>query len=430
VNTSIDEMVAAKTTTADQALRIVESGMRVFLHGAAATPEPLINAMVAQADRLRDVEITHLHTHGDATYTKPEYVDSFRVNALFIAPNTRDAINEGRGDYIPIFLSEIPRLFKSGTLQIDVALLTVSPPDEHGYVSLGSSVDVALAAAESARFVIGSVSRFVPRTLGNSWVHISRFTHLVQTDAPLAETKAEPLSDCVLAIGENVASLIDDGSTLQLGIGAIPNAVLHALRNKRDLGIHTEMFSDGVVDLVECGVITGARKSYHPYKIVSSFVAGSRRVFDFIDNNPMIELHPVNWVNDGDVIRRNSNMVAVNSAIEMDLTGQVAADSIGTKLFSGIGGQLDFMRAAALSPGGKPIIALPSTAKGQSRIVSLLKPGAGVVTTRGHVHFVVTEFGVADLYGKNLRQRAAAMIAIAHPDHRAELTRSLRDYQK
>lgn len=415
--------------TPQEAVQLVQSGMRVFVHGAAATPTPLIEALTARAPELHDVEIVHLHTEGPAPYITPEHAGHFRVNALFIGSNTRDAINAGRGDYTPVFLSEIPRLFRNGSLRLDAALLNVSPPDAHGFVSLGTSVDCALAAAENARFVIGMVNRHVPRTLGNSWVHVSRFAALVPLDAPLHEVACPAPNEIELAIGRYVGTLVEDGSTLQMGIGAIPNAVLQALRDKRDLGVHTEMFSDGLVDLVEAGVVTGRCKGYHPCKIVASFVNGSRKVYDFVHDNPRVEMHPVDWVNDGDVIRRNTKMVAINSAIEVDLTGQVVSDSIGTRLYSGIGGQMDFMRGAALSPGGKPIIALPSQSKGQSRIVNQIKPGAGVVTTRGHVHYVVTEYGIAYLHGKTLRQRAEALIAIAHPDHRSELRRNLHRYQ-
>ena len=419
-----------RLTTSEDAVGTITSGMRVFIHGAVAVPVPLVDALVRDAGRLENVELTHMHTEAEAAYTRPEYAGHFRLNALFIGANTREAVNAGRADYTPIFLSEIPSLFYSGLLPLDVALVTVSPPDSHGYVSLGTSVDCALAACETARFVIGCVNRHMPRTLGNSWVHVSRFHRLVEADFPLKEIVPEPLTNFEVQIGRNVAGLIEDGSTLQLGIGAIPNAVAAALSDKHDLGVHTEMFSDGVVELAENGVVTGRRKGYHPGKTVSSFVLGSSKVYSFVDNNPMVELHPVNWVNDGDIIRQHERMVAINSAIEIDLTGQVVSDSIGDRLFSGIGGQMDFMRGAALSPGGKPIIALPSTAKGASRIVARIRAGAGVVTTRGHVHYVVTEYGVAYLYGKNLRQRAEALIAVAHPDHRAELRSDLRAYQK
>lgn len=427
---NVKQRYLEKLRHADEALTLVESGMRVFLHGAAATPRVLIDALVRRAPELENVEITHMHTEGDAPYARAEYAGHFRVNALFMGKNVRAAVNEGRGDYMPVFLSEIPGLFSEGILPLDVALLTVSPPDEHGYMSLGTSVDCALAASQHARYVIGCVNPNMPRTLGNSWVPLDRFTCLVEADVPLYQTEASPPGETAATIGSYVAELIEDGSTLQLGIGAIPDAVLQALRDKRDLGIHTEMFSDGVVDLVEAGVITGRRKTYHRDKIVSSFLYGSQRVYDFAHNNPMVEMHPVNWVNDGDIIRRNANMMAINSCIEVDLTGQVVSDSIGDYVFSGIGGQIDFMRAAALSPGGKPIIALPSTARGMSRIVANLQRGAGVVTTRGHVHYVVTEYGIAYLHGKNLRERAEAMIGIAHPDYRAELQEGLRSYQK
>lgn len=420
----------AALCSADDALEVVKSGMRVFVHGAAATPTVLIEALVRRAPAVENVEITHLHTHGEATYTKPEYAGHFRLNALFMGANVREAVNAGRADFMPVFLSEIPRLFRSGELPIDVALVTVSPPDRHGYVSLGTSVDVALEAVQAAREVVACVTPYMPRTLGNSWVHVSKLSRIVEADVPLHETACAPAGPVEREIGRNVAALVENGATLQMGIGAIPNAVLDALHDRHDLGIHTEMFSDGVVDLVERGVITGAAKTYHVNKIVAAFVNGTRRVFDFVADNPMVEMHPVDWVNDGDIIRRNCRMTALNSAIEIDLTGQVVSDSIGDKLFSGIGGQMDFMRGAALSPGGKPIIALPSMAKDQSRIVSRLKPGAGVVTTRGHVHYVVTEYGTAYLHGKNLRQRAEALIAIAHPDARAELRRELRAYQR
>jgi acyl-CoA hydrolase len=415
--------------SAEEAVQVVRSGMRVFVHGAAATPKVLIDALVARHAELSDVELVHMHTAGDAPYTRPEYQGHFRLNALFIGPNTRNAINEGRGDYTPIFLSEIPELFRSGALPLDVALLTVSPPDEHGYVSLGTSVDCALAASTNAKVVIGVVNRNMPRTLGNSWVQLSRFTSVVIADTPLYESPPEELSPIDLQIGHHVADLIEDGSTLQIGIGNIPNAVMACLGDKRDLGIHTEMFSDGVVDLAEKGVVTGTRKGYHVGKIVSSFLSGTRRLYDFVHNNPFVEMHPVSWVNDGDIIRKHNKMVAINSAIEIDVTGQVVSDSIGERLFSGIGGQMDFMRGAALSPGGKPIIAFPSKTKGKSKIVNRLSPCGGVVTTRGHVHYVVTEYGVAFLHGKTLRQRAQAMIAIAHPDHRDELQRGLHRYQ-
>jgi acyl-CoA hydrolase len=416
---------ADRRCSADEALELVTSGMRVFIHGAGATPKLLVEALVRRGRGVENVEITHMHTHGEARYTDAEFAGRLRLNALFIGENVREAVNAGRADYIPVFLSEIPQLFRSGVLAIDVALVSVSPPDEHGYVSLGTSVDVALAAVHSATYVVACVNKQMPRSLGNSWVHVSKISRFVEADLPLYDAHTPVLGAVEMEIGRNVANLIDDGATLQMGIGAIPNAVLKALVNKSHLGVHTEMFSDGLVDLVEAGAVTGAGKTYHPHKIVSSFVNGTRRVYDFLDNNPMVEMHPVDWVNDGDVIRRNCKMTAINSAIEIDLTGQVVSDSIGRRLFSGIGGQMDFMRAAALSPNGKPIIALPSTAKDKSRIVPTLQPGAGVVTTRGHVHYVVTEYGVAYLHGKNLRQRAEALIAVAHPDHRAELRRSL-----
>ncbi len=411
--------------SAAEAVSLVKSGDRVFLHGMGATPHDLIAALVARAPELREVEIVHLHTEGDAPYAAPELLDSFFVNNLFIGGNLRGAVAEGRADYIPVFLSEIPALFRKGALPLDVAIVTVSPPDTHGYCSMGVSVDTSLAAVESAKTVIAQVNRHMPRTHGDGNVHVSRFAALVEVDRPLGEAPPGPISEVEAHIGRLVAGLIEDGATLQMGIGAIPNAVLAALGGHRDLGIHTEMFSDGVVELVEKGVVTGNEKTMHRGRIVGGFVSGTKRLYDFVDDNPFVQLLDIAYVNDTAIIRRQNKMTAINSAVEIDLSGQVCADSIGTRLFSGVGGQMDFVRGASLSPGGKPIFALPSvTTKGETRIVPLLKPGAGVVTTRAHVHYVVTEHGVADLYGKNLRQRATALIAIAHPEHREELERA------
>ncbi len=409
----------------EEAVSAVKSGDRVYVHGMAAAPQVLIDALVARADELRDVEIVHLHTECDATYAKPEHRASFFVNNLFIGANVRGAVAEGRADYVPVFLSEVPLLFRRRVLPIDIALIQVSPPDRHGFCSLGVSVDATLAAVESAKMVVAQVNAFMPRTHGDGNLHYSRFAKMVQHDIPLPEHTVGIPTDVELAIGNQAAALIEDGATLQMGIGAIPNAVLASLKSHRRLGIHTEMFSDGVVDLVESGAITGEEKTIHRRRIVAGFVMGSKRLYDFVDDNPDVAMLDIGFVNDTAVIRKLPKMTAINSAIEIDLTGQICADSIGTRLYSGVGGQMDFVRGASLSPGGKPIFALPArTAKGVSRIVPILKPGAGVVTTRAHVHYVVTEYGVADLYGKNLRQRATALIGIAHPEDREDLERA------
>lgn len=413
-----------RTVSADRAVGVIRSGDRVFLHTAAATPRHLVEAMTARAGELSDVEVLSLHTEGPAPYAAPEHAGSFRVNALFVGANVRQAIEEGRGDFVPVFLSEIPQLFRSRALPIDVALVHVSPPDRHGFCSLGVSVDVSLAAVETARRVIAQVNPRMPRTHGDGMIHVDRFDAMVEVDDELPSHVPEPLDDTVRAIGRHVASLIEDGATLQMGIGAIPNAVLAALRDHRELGVHTEMFSDGLVDLVERGIVTGSRKKVHPGKILATFLMGTRRLYDFVDDNPLVMMRDVAFVNDTAVIRQNPKAVAINSAIEVDLTGQVCADSIGTRIYSGVGGQMDFVRGASLSPGGRPIIALPSaTGRGASRIVPFLHPGAGVVTTRAHVHYVVSEHGIASLYGRNLRQRARALIEIAHPDHREALAK-------
>jgi acyl-CoA hydrolase len=414
--------------SASEALQAVKSGNRVFIHGMAAFPQRLVDALVERASELRGVEIIHLHTEGQATYTEPEYRESFFLNNLFIGGNVRSAVDAGRSDYIPVFLSEIPALFHRGILPLDVALVSVSPPDRHGYCSLGVSVDATLSAVETARMVIAQVNSHMPRTHGDGNIHVSRFAALVEGHEPLPQHDPAPISDIEGMIGQQVAALIEDGATLQMGIGGIPNAVLASLTNHKRLGIHTEMFSDGVIPLVESGVITGEEKTIHRGRIISGFVSGSQKLYDFVDDNPSVHLLDIGFVNDTSVIRKLPKMTAINSAVEIDLTGQVCADSIGCRLYSGVGGQMDFVRGASLSEGGKPIFALPSlTARGISRIVPLLKPGAGVVTTRAHVHYVVTEYGVADLYGKNLRQRATALIRIAHPDHRETLEREAHD---
>ncbi|MCW9707299.1 acetyl-CoA hydrolase/transferase family protein [Fodinibius salsisoli] len=415
-------------TTAEEAVKLITSGDRVFIHSVAAAPGPLINAMTARAPELEDIEIIHLHTEGEAPYVKPEYSDTFRTNALFVGANVRKAVNYGSADYLSIFLSEVPGLFREDILPIDMALVQVSPPDKHGYCSLGVSVDASRAALQSAKKAIALVNPNMPRTHGDGIFHASRFNALVESEEPLHELTIPEPNEIEQEIGENCAELVENGSTLQMGIGAIPNAVLKALNNHRDLGIHTEMFSDGVMELVENGVINGKKKRTHPEKIVAGFVMGSRKLYDFVDDNPMIAMLDIAYVNDTAVIRKNPKVTAINSAIEVDLTGQVCADSIGTYHYSGVGGQMDFIRGASLSEGGKPIIALPSTtAKGESKIVPHLKQGAGVVTTRAHVHYVVTEYGVANLYGKNLRQRAQALIEIAHPDHREALQESVME---
>lgn len=412
----------AHFVSAEKALELIKSGDRVFIHSCGAAPQTLIKALTAQASRLRGVEIVHLHTEGEAPYVSPEYSESFRVNALFVGPNVRKAVQEGRADYTPIFLSEIPALFRKKIMPLNAALIQVSPPDQHGYCSMGVSVDVSRAAVQSALNVIAQVNPQMPRTHGDGIIHVSQITALVYADEPLPQVNPHVPGEIERAIGRYCSNLVEDGATLQMGIGAIPDAVLADLFNHRRLGIHTEMFSDGVIDLVERGVITGEKKVTHPGKIVAGFVLGSQRLYDFIDDNPSVLVLDSAYVNDTHVIRRNSKVTSINSAIEVDLTGQVCADSIGYNQYSGVGGQMDFIRGATLSEGGKPIIALPSvTSRGESRLVPCLKEGAGVVTTRAHVHYVITEYGVADLYGKNLRQRAAALIQIAHPQHRAWL---------
>ncbi|HNE24240.1 MAG: 4-hydroxybutyrate CoA-transferase [Leptospirales bacterium] len=416
-----------KFVKAEEAVSVIQSGNRIFVHGVAATPHRLIDGMMARASELRDVELVHIHTEGGAPYAKPEFASSFKTNVFFVGGNIREAVQNHRADYVPVFLSEIPALFRKKILPIDVAMIHVSPPDNHGYCSLGVSVDIARAAVQCAGKIIAQVNPAMPRTHGESMVHVSQIHALIDANDALPEVAPTEPDEIELAIGKHVAGLVEDGATLQMGIGAIPNAVLSCLTGHKKLGIHTEMFSDGVIPLVEKGVITGEMKVKHPGKIVSGFVMGTRKLYDFIDDNPFVSMLDIAYVNDTAVIRRNPKVTAINSAIEVDLTGQICADSIGHRQFSGVGGQMDFVRGASLSEGGKPIIALPSqTSKGESRLVSCLKPGAGVVTTRAHVHYVITEFGVADLYGKNLRQRARALIGIAHPSHRDRLTEEAR----
>jgi len=426
--TSISERVAPNPrncafVSPNEAVQHIRSGQRVFMHGAAATPQVLLRALVARAPSLRDVEIVHMHADGPAPHVDPAMEGHLRHRALFIGSNTRQAVNAGRADFVPIFLSDIPDLFRSGRLPLDVALVHVSPPDRHGYCSLGTSVDCARAAVDSASLVIAQVNPRMPRTLGDSFVRVDQIDFAVEVDEPVLTHAVEPIADVDRRIGGFVADLVDDGATLQLGIGGIPNAALAAMGSKRDLGVHTEMFSDGLLDLVEAGVVTGAAKTMHRGKIVTTFVMGSQRMYDWIHDNPMLEMHPVDYTNDTAVIRRNNLMTAINSALQVDLTGQVCADSIGTRLYSGVGGQMDFMRGAALSRGGKAIIALRSTARGESisRIVPVLAEGAGVTTTRAHVQYVVTEYGIASLHGSSIRERAGALIGIAHPAFRDQL---------
>jgi acyl-CoA hydrolase len=417
-----------KLVCASDAVADVKIGDRVYISGNAATPYVLMKALAAQKDVLKDVELVHVLLLGDDPLSKPEMEGHFRHNSLFVGPADRKAINEGRADYVPIFLHQIPYLFYSGQMPLDVAMLHVSPPDEHGFMSLGVEVLASKAAAETARIVIAQVNDRMPRVLGDSFIHVSRFHKLVEISEPLPQLEKTPPSDVERLIGKYIADLIEDGSTLQLGIGGIPDAVLAALSGRRDLGIHTEMLSDGVMEAIESGIVTGAKKTFHPYKVVITFALGSEKLYDFIDNNPVIEAHPTDYVNHPFNVARNDNMVAINSAIEVDITGQVCSDSIGTFIYSGFGGQVDFIRGAAHSKGGKPIIALPSTAKEgeMTRIVPFLKKGAGVVTTRGDVRQIVTEYGVANLWGKNLQERTKALINIAHPKFRPELIREAK----
>jgi acyl-CoA hydrolase len=428
------------------AVEIVESGNRVFVQGACATPTPLIEAIMARGASLRNVEFTHLHTYGPVPYTEERWRGHFSLRALFVGENVREAVNAGRGSYTPVFLSDVPALFEpGGMLPIDVALIQVSPPDRHGYCSLGPSVDVTRSAVDHARHVIALVNPHVPRTHGDSFVHLSQIERAVHREGLLYEVEARKPNEVQSRIGRNVAELIEDGATLQMGIGAIPDAVLQALGDRHDLGVHSEMFSDGLLDLVERGVITGARKALDRGKIVASFVVGSRRLLDFIDDNPEVEMHPMDYTNNTHIIRQFEHMVAINSAIQIDLTGQVCAESIGTHLYSGVGGQVDFMRGAALSRRGRPIIALPSTTRAPrdlspdacsmlepvdgliSRIVPILDRGAAVTTTRAHVHYVVTEYGVAELHGLDLAERVRRLIAIAAPQFREGLERAARE---
>jgi 4-hydroxybutyrate CoA-transferase len=409
-------------TTADEAVKAIKSNDRVFIHSVAAAPHILIDAMVRRAPELKNVEIMHLHTEGDAPYVKPEYEGIFRLHSLFVGANARKATQAGLADYVPVYLSETPILYRRNILPLDVALVQVSPPDRHGFCSLGVSIDVSLAAVETAKIVIAQINPQMPRSFGDGLVHISKFKYIVEHDNPLIESVQPPISEAEQKIANYISELVEDGATLQMGIGGIPNAVLIALTHHKRLGVHTEMFSDGLIPLVEEGIVTGECKKLNKGKIVSTFVMGSKAVYDFLDQNPLVEMLDVEYVNDEYNIRQNPKVTSINSAIEIDLTGQVCADSIGTKHFSGVGGQMDFMRGASFSQGGKPIIALTSTTnKGETKIVPFLKQGAGVVTSRAVVHHIVTEYGRVDLYGKSLKERAKLLISIAHPDHREEL---------
>jgi len=411
--------------SAEEAVKIVNSGDRVFIHTAAATPQHLVNALTKRGEELRNVEIVSIHTEGGAPYLDEKYESSFKVNTFFVGANTRKAVQSGRAMYVPMFLSEIPALFRKGAMPLDVALVQVSPPDKHGYCSTGVSVDITNAAIDTAKHVIAQVNNNMPRVHGNGIIHIRTINAVVECHDPIFEIAINPPTPEEAKIGSFIAEIVEDGATLQTGIGGIPNAALLALKNHKNLGMHSEMFSDGVVDLVECGALNGLMKKRQWGKIVAGFCIGSRRLYDFIDDNPVVEMRDIGFVNDTAVIRTNPKVTAINSAIEVDLFGQICADSIGQRQYSGVGGQVDFIRGASLSEGGKPIIALNSiTRKGVSKIVPTLKPGASVTTSRAHVHYVVTEYGTAYLYGKNLRERASALINIAHPDHREALEKS------
>jgi len=419
-------MTNAKNISAADAVKIVQSGNRVFVHGSAATPVHIIEALQNRHEELSNVEIVSITTLGNTDFNNPLYNENFFINSLFVSENTREVVNSNHGDYVPIFLSQIPQLFKENFLPLNVAIIQVSPPDAHGYCSLGTSVDIARAAVDTAPHIIAQVNARMPRTHGDGFIHVDKINALVWHDAELPEINYSTKSnDTIVQIGRNVASLIENGATLQLGIGAIPDQVLRNLNNHKNLGLHTEMLSDGVIPLIEKGIIDNSLKKINVGRTVTGFMAGTRKLYDFVDDNTSVRVMDIGYVNDTSIIRRNPKATAINSAIEIDLTGQVCADSFGTYQYSGIGGQMDFIRGASLSERGKPIIALPSsTSKGQSRIVPFLKEGAGVVTTRGHIHWVVTEFGITNLFGKNLKQRARELIRISHPNHRESLEKS------
>jgi acetyl-CoA hydrolase len=418
-----------KVVSAQEAVRAVQSGSRIFLTGNCSVPQVILAALVEYAHQIQDVEICHALTLGSADYVAPEMEGHLQVNTLFIGHNVRQAVQEGRVDFTPVLLSEFPLLFKNGYLPLDVAMVHLSPPDEHGFCSFGVEVGLSKSIAESAKIIIAEINEQMPRTLGDSFIHVNKIDFIVPVNYELPEVPMGGTGDneIVQTIAKHIAKLIPDGATMQMGIGAIPDAVLKCLYDKNDLGVHTELFSDGVIDLVNAGVLTNARKTLHPGKIIAGFILGTKTLYEWVHNNPAIEFHRTEYVNDPFVIAQNERMVAINSAIEVDLTGQVCADSIGPKLYSGVGGQLDFIYGASRSKGGVPIIALPSKAKNFSRIVPMLKPGAGVVTTRNHVHYIVTEYGIAELYGKTIRQRALALINIAHPTFREELINQAKE---
>ena len=418
-----------KVVSASEAVKVVGARNRIFLTGNCSVPQVVLAALVEHAPNIHDVEICHALTLGSTDYVNPQMEGHLRVNTLFIGDNVRQAVQEGRADFTPVLLSEFPLLFKNGYLPLDVAMIHLSPPDEHGFCSFGVEVGLSKSIAEASKIIIAEVNEQMPRTLGDSFIHVNKIDYFVPVNYKLPEV---PMggggeNQIVETIAQNIANLIPDGATMQMGLGAIPDAVLKYLYDKKDLGVHTELFSDGVIDLVNAGVLSNSRKTLHPGKIVAGFTLGTQRLYEWVHNNPLIEFHRTEYVNDPFVIAQNEHMVAINSAIEVDLTGQVCADSIGSKLYSGVGGQLDFIYGASRSKGGVPIIALPSRAKQFSRIVSMLKPGAGVVTTRNHVHYIVTEYGIVDLYGKSIRQRALSLINIAHPLFREELTKQAKE---
>ncbi|TKS56216.1 acetyl-CoA hydrolase/transferase family protein [Mesohalobacter halotolerans] len=417
--------MSIKYCSAEEAVNLVKSGQRVFFQGAAMTPQVIIDSLCDRYKELEDVEIVQMHTEGNAKYSQEPYQEAFKINSCFVAGNVRRAVNASKGDYIPIFLSEVDQLFKRNILPLDVAFIHVSPPDKHGYCSLGTSIDVTITAMEKAKLVVAQINPQVPRSHGDGIIHISHIDAAVQVNEPIFGHDVVTPNEIESSIGKNIAELVEDGATLQMGIGAIPNAVLNNLNNHKNLGIHTEMFSDGILPLVKNDVITGENKRVKPGKIVTCFAMGSQKLYDFIDDNPFVHFKEANYTNDTAIIRLNPKVTAINSAIEIDITGQICADTIGKYQFSGVGGQMDFIRGAALSEGGKAIIAMPSvTKKGVSKIVPFLNQGAGVTTTRAHVHYVATEYGVVDLFGKNLKQRAQALTSIAHPDHREALDRA------
>lgn len=424
-NFKLNNMKKAQSVTAQQALSNVQSDDHIFIHGVAAVPHHLVDALVARSAELENVHLYHLHTEGVAPYVEPQYEGIFSLHSFFVGANVRQATWDGRADYIPVFLSEIPDMIRSRAVPINVALITVSPPDKNGYVSLGTSVDATVAAIQTANLVIAQTNKYMPRTFGDSILHIRDIDFLVEYDEPLPASKTEPITDVEKKIGQYIADLVPDGATLQMGIGSIPNAVLQNLKNHKHLGVHSEMFSDGLLPLLESGVVDNSRKKIQRGYSVATFLMGSKNLYDYVHDNPSIQMKTVDYVNNMRNISRNPKVIGINSAIEIDLTGQVCADSIGTKIYSGVGGQIDFMRGASMSEGGKPIIALSSrTLKGVAKIVPTLKTGAGVVSTRANMHYVVTEYGVANLYGKSLKQRAKELIEIAHPDDREMLEKA------